>query len=151
VVELLTPSYDAGTAALTYDVIELDNYSENLTLGLAEEPRDLAALFPEFGSAHLFIDSSGVVSDNSADRIYLPCSPETADVYCYHAETYKLIGPVGTGRYYYDPCGFGLTGCTAYDQCAFDAKCNEMYADQCQGLCYSSAPDIIECKSCGQA
>ena len=56
VVELFAPEYDPETHGLSYEVGVLDAQGTSPDLGLVEEPTDLAALAPAFGSAHLFID-----------------------------------------------------------------------------------------------
>lgn len=56
VVELFNPMYDPTTHGVTYDVEVLANWQEDLEMEFSEAPADLAALAPEFGTAHLFID-----------------------------------------------------------------------------------------------
>lgn len=60
VLELFAPAYDPATRGVRYEVEVLANWRRELDLELTEAPTDLAALAPNFGSAHLFIDSSNV-------------------------------------------------------------------------------------------
>jgi hypothetical protein len=56
VVELFNPGYDPETQNVTYEVEVLNNWQNELELGLQEAPTDLAAIAPSFGAARLFID-----------------------------------------------------------------------------------------------
>jgi hypothetical protein len=56
VVELFNPHHDPLGMGVTYEVEVLANWQDDLELGLHEEPKDLAALTPVFGAAHLLID-----------------------------------------------------------------------------------------------
>jgi hypothetical protein len=56
VVELYNPTYDETTHTATYEISGLETWQDDLTLGLQEDPADLATLAPQFGAAHLFID-----------------------------------------------------------------------------------------------
>jgi hypothetical protein len=58
VVELFSPVYDEATGGLTYEVEVLQNWQAELEMGFGEAPRDLATIAPNFGTAHLFIDSA---------------------------------------------------------------------------------------------
>lgn len=56
VVELFDPVYDAAGPGVTYNVQVLEEWETALNMGFQEAPNDLAALAPDFGAAHLFID-----------------------------------------------------------------------------------------------
>jgi hypothetical protein len=66
VVELFNPSYDEATQTATYEVQVLENWEDDLDLGLTTAPADLATLVPNFGTAHLLIDDcpSGGIACN---------------------------------------------------------------------------------------
>jgi hypothetical protein len=56
VVELFNPRYDDANHTATYEAAVLANWRDSSDLGFTVAPADLAALAPEFGPAHLFID-----------------------------------------------------------------------------------------------
>jgi len=56
VIELFDPVYDEATHTATYDVAVLAEFERSN--GFAETDADLAELLPQFGAAHLFIDST---------------------------------------------------------------------------------------------
>jgi hypothetical protein len=58
VVELFSPVYDETTGGVTYEVVPLANWREELGVGLQEAPADLATLAPSLGTTHLFIDGA---------------------------------------------------------------------------------------------
>lgn len=140
VIELFNPAYDETTQTLTYDVIDLENMVDDWSMGLVEDPTDLAAFLPEFGSAHLFIDS--------ASAPYVPCSPHIAPSWCYRDG--NQIGEMFYMEYEWRPCHSGdlFRGCfPAYGECQND-MCNERYPDECEGSCYSASPQIDDCGYC---
>lgn len=128
VVELHNPTIDADTNTLTYDVEVLENWQDDLELGLREDPANLAAIAPEFGAAHLLIDDC----------------PTNSTVYCVRGSGTRPIGsfwPV-------DSCwNFAVCmPCEPYvheqpDRCAtqdyWSRKCNETFPDGCQRLCHA--------------
>ncbi len=67
VLELFNPAYDAATHTATYEVKVLADWEQTLALGFAEQPKDLAALAPAFGAAHLFIDDCPDIQLNCYD------------------------------------------------------------------------------------
>jgi hypothetical protein len=70
VIELFAPVYDEVTQGVTYEIEVLENWDEEMDLGLQEAPADLAALEPSFGAAHLFID--GILDCPDSDLICYP-------------------------------------------------------------------------------
>jgi hypothetical protein len=70
VIELYSPVYDEATQALTYEIEVLENWGDEMDLGLQEEPLDLATIEPSFGAAHLFID--GILDCPDHDLICYP-------------------------------------------------------------------------------
>lgn len=130
VVELYNPTIAPDTGTVTYDVEVLENWRQDLELGLQEDPTDLATLAPEFGAAHLLID------DCPADS-YVDC-----------AVTVGFMQFEKKGVFYQvDYCwNFGVCmPCEPYghdqpDRCTtpnyWRDKCNTTFPD-CQGRCYA--------------
>jgi hypothetical protein len=129
VVELFNPTYDPPTRGVTYDVEVLQNWQEDLDLGLREEPADLATLAASFGTAHLLIDDC----------------PTDLEVGCFTQKDQFREPPVGTWRvdscwnysqcmpcepYYHNQ----PSGCATQDY--WTQKCNQTFSD-CQGNCFS--------------
>lgn len=71
VVELRTPTYETIGRTATYEVTVLDGWRETTGFG-AGEVAEPAALPPDFGAAHLFIDdcSDGVVTCRARGDVY---------------------------------------------------------------------------------
>jgi hypothetical protein len=137
VVELFNPTYDPTSRGVTYDVEVLENWQEDLELGLREEPTDLAALAPAFGTAHLLIDD--------CPQLEIACQ-YMADGHYYTAGAYENVD----GCWNYAIC----MPCEPYgheqpDRCAtyfyWNQKCNENpeFAFYCQdprlGGCFAQS------------
>lgn len=139
VIELLSSAYDEVAQTLTYDVVDLENFVDDWSIGLVEDPTDLAAFLPEFGSAHLFIDSDS--------GWWIPCSPHIAPTWCYRDG--DQIGEMFYLEYEGRPCGGSpFVGCFPHNGGCANDMCNERYLDQCEGSCYSASPQIQDCGYC---
>lgn len=128
VVELYNPTIAPDTGTVTYEVEVLENWRDDLELGLQEDPTDLAALASEFGAAHLLID------DCPADS-FVDCLLRTS---YFH---YEKIGVF----YQVDYCWNYLVcmpcephGHVQPDRCTthyyWEDKCNATFPD-CEGRC----------------
>jgi hypothetical protein len=102
VLELFAPSYDDSTHTATYEVVVLDEFERDN--GFAETDANLAELLPEFGTAHLFIDTLGSCSDEE-----IRCRYEGTDVggLGYTAHCYSWPGATCL------PCSPWIDGATA--------------------------------------
>jgi len=136
VVELFNPTIAPDTGTVTYDVEVLENWQEDLELGLREEPADLEALAPEFGSAHLLIDdcpTDATVSCEYGDWVgnSSGAQRQTAGKFENVDTCYNYIWCMPCEPY----------GHTTPDQCAttyyWGNKCNETYP-ACEGGCWPS-------------
>jgi hypothetical protein len=130
VVKLFNPTYDPETRGVTYDVEVLESWQEDLELGLREEPTDLAALAPAFGSAHLLIDDCPALSvycrrwesDGwSQEDVGYFWDLDACDNYalCMPCEPYGHDQPDRCATYYY-----------------WTKKCNDTFAG-CGGVCWA--------------
>ena len=117
VLELTNPTYEAMSHTATYDVQVLEEWENELGVGLTETPADLAAFGERFGAAHLFID-------DCADHSNLPCNfydgthsyqvgyLEGTYGFCWKASCLACI-----------PCGGGCEWAIA--------ACNQKYPNEC--------------------
>lgn len=135
VVELFNPNYDVETRRVTYDVEVLETWRNDLELGLQEDPTDLAALAPSFGSAHLFIDD--------CPQVTVYCAREIPGSH------YEIVGGFG----HVDTCynWIWCMPCEPYyhvqpDTCAtqhhWDAKCNFAFT-ACQDMCRATPDNYL--------
>jgi hypothetical protein len=119
VLELSDPRYDEATHTATYDAKVLADYEAGADPGLHQQPGDLAAAAPRFGSAHLFIDDC----------------PD-ANVSCWKNAGYfegdDYIGELGRRGTCYQWQGMQCLPCNG--QAAAQAECNAKFAD-CNGQC----------------
>jgi hypothetical protein len=128
VVELFNPVYDPAGPSVTYDVAVLENWQDDIDVGLRQAPADLAAVAADFGTAHLLIDDC----------------PSNLEVIC--------NGPGGgnssSGNFLVDSCwNYSVClPCEPYghnqpDRCAtqhyWTQQCNNTY-DACNGGCGAS-------------
>ncbi len=123
VIELFNPVYDDTTHTATYEVAVLAEFERSN--GFAETDADLAVLLPQFGAAHLFLDST------------VGCG--IAMVTCWLGEAY--IGDVddlGVCSYNFstdacEPSGFSQAA-FASNEASYTSHCNARYA-ACGGNC----------------
>ncbi len=143
VVELFNPTIDVDTDMVTYDVEVLNNWRNDLELGLQEDPTDLAALAPVFGAAHLLIDDCPDGCTEAQVQGIFDC-PSEATVSCLHWN--RDGGNTTVGRFegidtcmnwsWCMPCE--PYGHTQPDTCAtksyWNDKCNAEFP-ACEGRC----------------
>jgi hypothetical protein len=123
VIELFDPAYDEATHTATYEVAVLAEFERDN--GFHDTDADLAGLLPQFGAAHLFIDST------------VGCG--IATLTCWLGD--ELIGDIGTlGVCSYnfatdtcDPSDFSQAA-FAGNQASYTTQCNGRYA-ACGGNC----------------
>ena len=144
VLELFAPIYDRETQGLSYEVGALDAQMPSPDLGLLEEPTDLAALAPAFGSAHLFIDGlrdcpdldMECVNGDDLNGATVGIIPNYAhDGFCY-GFAYGACMPC-------EPWNRWRNDAFAY----WSTQCNERIA-ACEGNCVprSVCSDVIGCR-----
>ena len=105
VVELFSPIYDEASGDVTYEVEVLENWEDELAVGLSAAPADLVAIEPSFGTAHLFIDGAldcpnGTITCMSGGQAVGTMPGSWFDNFCSH----ELIGPDSRSRAYCVPC-----------------------------------------------
>ena len=133
VVELFNPHYDPATATATYDLRVLEQWESGLTF--ADQPKDLAELTTEFGTAHLFIDdcASRAISCASADGEIWMTFPAGEREFCSYW---------GTGCYPCVPGGWGdIPQTTEAWTAAWNEQCTQMGTNlngtnYCEDGCY---------------
>jgi hypothetical protein len=114
VLELFSPQYDNATHTATYEVAVLTEF-EREEGAFAETDADLAELLPEFGAAHLFIDSC-------PPKTYAYCHPNNDPnaVWVYRIDTglgccgggkATGCGPCSSGANWTDDCNATVTVC----------------------------------------
>lgn len=141
VVELFAPVFDSAGPTVTYDVQVLAEWERTADLALEEAPADLAALGPDFGAAHLFIDGG------------FDCPGAT--IYCSARGTGEVFGEIADdehggfcSRYVYDerehyyysycfPCVPQLSEEYSFEQVGnyWSGECNQRFA-ACNGDCW---------------
>lgn len=124
VVELFNPTFDPAGPNVTYEVAVLENWQDDVALGFQAAPADLAALAPEFGTAHLLIDDC---SDRAIDCCTdVSCGEDG----CTCGNQVAAIGPVGfcwkVGDFCCEPCAGSAD--------AYTQQCNADYSG-CGGEC----------------
>ena len=136
VFELFNPRYDAATATATYDVHLLEEWEQTLGFSFSERQAAQHYLHPEFSTAHLFIDGC---TDGTIICVKYP----------------DIAGEWQNSPFCYDPGGLGCYPCvkpgTPIDfkgvQNYWDYYCNLVFADKCDGICYSTWTGS-ECDDC---
>ncbi len=127
VIELFDPAYDEETRTATYEAAVLEEWENELDLGLTEAPADLSGFGERFGAAHLFIDDC----------------PGGA-VFCTKNAGFTQIG--GFLRLGFCYTGFlCCTPCESSDRQYWVDKCSEAYDDCAGGACGVSYDDLVGC------
>jgi len=122
VLEMFGSSYDVETHTATYDVAVLAEFEREAN-GFAETNSELAALLPQFGAAHLFIDAL-----HCLHKLMIRCRP-----------VFEFLDWTGPGQCCQVGEGTDLTwqACDAqssFDPAVWAENCNAAYP-ACGGAC----------------
>jgi hypothetical protein len=128
VLELFTPSYDDATHTATYEAVVLAEWERSPDGSFAESDADLAEVLPEFGAAHLFIDST------------VGCGIATLSCWL-DGDYIGDIGTLGVCSYNFatDTCDPSTFSETAFQSnlASYTSQCNARYGtcgDNCEAM-----------------